>query len=207
MINEATGRRARSKKLALAGFSTVIIAGASSLAITSGSASGDGWKADAVLRDVNGDTIGKIKFDGKGNGTVVKVELKGVTAGLNSFHGLHLHANDTAGPCDPAAASGPFTNVGGHWNPNGATHGNHSGDLPSILVLDDGTASARSVTGRFNPGDIAGRAVILHGGLDNFANIPTRYVTGVPPVGGPDAATLGAGDAGPRIACGVVEIS
>ena len=44
----------------------------------------------------------------------------------------------------------------------------------------DGTATARSVTGRLDPAKLDGRAVILHAGPDNFANIPTRYsVNGV----------------------------
>ena len=167
-----------------------------------------------MLRDVAGNKVGKVKFEGDGNGTVVKATLNGVTVGLDGYHGFHLHANDAMEPCNaappspppPAPPAGPFTNVGGHWNPTGAVHGSHSGDLPSIQVLVDGTGSARSVTGRFEPSDIEGRAVILHAGPDNFGNIPTRYVTGTPPVAGPDAATNAAGDAGGRIACGIVEL-
>jgi Cu-Zn family superoxide dismutase len=176
------------------------------VAVSNGSAAGGGWDASAVLRDVDGHRIGKVKFDGDRHGTVVKVTLQDVTVGLDQFHGLHLHANDTGGSCDPAATAGPFTDVGGHWNPTGAVHGAHAGDLPSIQVLADGSGRARSVTGRFDPADIDGRAVILHAGPDNFANIPNRYVTGEPPVAGPDAATNGAGDAGGRIACGIVDI-
>ena len=85
-------------------------------------------------------------------------------------------------------------------------HGGHSGDLPSIQVLADGTGEARSVTGRFDPSQIEGRAVILHAGADNFANIPSRYVTAAAPGGGADATTNGTGDAGGRIACGIVEL-
>ena len=90
-------------------------------------------------------------------------------------------------------------NVGGHWNPTGAVHGGHSGDLPSIQVLADGTGEARSVTGRFDPSEIDGRAVILHAGPDNFANIPSRY-------GVADDVTNRTGDAGDRIACGIVDL-
>jgi Cu-Zn family superoxide dismutase len=183
-----------------------LIVAATSLAVTSGSASGHGWDAVAVLRDAGGAKVGKVKFDGNRRGTVVKVQLHGVTIGPDTYHGMHLHANDTGGPCDPKAAAGPFTNVGGHWNPTNVAHGSHSGDLPSVLVLANGTGTARSVTGRFDPAEIEGRAVILHAGPDNFANIPTRYATGEPPVAGPDAATNAAGDAGGRIACGVIEL-
>ncbi len=48
--------------------------------------------------------------------------------------------------------------------------------------------------------------MILHAGPDNFGNIPSRYVSGQPPVAGADAATKGTGDAGGRIACGIVEL-
>lgn len=48
--------------------------------------------------------------------------------------------------------------------------------------------------------DADGSAVIIHAGPDNYANIPTRYSTS-----GPDAVTLATGDAGARIACGVIE--
>jgi Cu-Zn family superoxide dismutase len=157
----------------------------------------------AVLRDADGHKVGKVKFDGDKRGTVVKASLKNIGVGLDGYHGFHLHANDNGGRCDAAVG---FTNVGGHWNPTGAVHGSHAGDLPTIQVLDDGTGYARSVTGRFDPGEIEGRAVILHAGPDNYANIPDRYVTGDPPVAGADAATKGAGDAGGRIACGIVEL-
>ena len=200
-------RTTRSKKFAVTAFATTLIVGATSLAVTSGSASGHGWDAVAVLRDANGAKVGKIKFEGDRHGTVVKVSLRGVDVGRDAYHGLHLHANDPVGPCDPTAAKGPFTNVGGHWNPTDKAHGSHAGDLPSVLVLTNGSGKARSVTGRFDPADIEGRAVILHAGPDNFANIPTWYVAADgPPTGGPNAATIAAGDAGGRIACGVIEL-
>lgn len=196
----------RSRRLVATALGATLLTGAGLVAVNGGSAAGTGWDAKAVLRDVDGTRVGKVKFEGNRDGTVVKVTLHDVTVGLDQYHGLHLHANDASGPCDAAAAAGPFTNVGGHWNPTGAVHGGHAGDLPSIQVLDDGSGRARTLTGRFDPADIDGRAVILHAGPDNFANIPTRYVTGEPPVAGPDAATNGAGDAGGRIACGIVEV-
>jgi Cu-Zn family superoxide dismutase len=207
MGNESTAsRRSRSIKTAGAALSVAAVVGGLTIASASGSVSGGGWEGTAVLRDVNGNKVGKVKFEGDGEGTVVKATLHGVAVGLDGYHGFHLHANDAGGQCDPAATNGPFTNVGGHWNPTAKDHGSHSGDLPSIQVLLDGSGSAQSVTGRFNPADIAGRAVILHAGPDNFGNIPTRYVTGDPAVAGPDSTTKGTGDAGGRIACGIVEL-
>ena len=205
MSTTSTGtKRSPSRKVALATLTTLALTGAASLAITSGSASGAGWEAGAVIRDAQGHKVGAVKFEGDEHGTVVKVSLENIGVGRDTYHGLHLHANDAGGACDPAAPSGPFTNVGGHWNPGGVNHGLHAGDLPAILVLGGGTANARSVTGRFDPSEIAGRAVIVHAGPDNFANIPTRYATGG--VAGPDTATYATGDAGGRIACGIIVI-
>lgn len=208
MGNSTTGsHRPRSKKAAGLALGAVALAGVLTVASSGGSASGGGWEGTAVLRDVSGNKVGKVKFDGDEHGTVVKVTVNGVTVGLDGYHGFHLHANDSAGQCDPAAAAGPFTNVGGHWNPTSTDHGSHAGDLPSIQVLLNGSGSARSVTGRFSPADIAGRAVILHAGPDNFGNIPTRYVAPLSPLGGgADIDTNKTGDAGGRIACGIVEL-
>jgi len=200
MRNTAIGSyRSRPKKAAGVALGVAALAGALMVATSSGSASGAGWEGTAVLRDVSGNKVGKVKFEGDDHGTVVKATLNGVTVGLDGYHGFHLHANDAGAQCDPEAAAGTFTNVGGHWNPTAQDHGSHAGDLPSIQVLLDGSGSARSLTGRFSPADIAGRAVILHALPDNFGNIPSRY-------GSTDATTKGTGDAGGRIACGIVEL-
>lgn len=207
MITTSTDQRpTRSRKLGWVTLGAAALVGSLSHAVASGPASGAGWEAVAVLHDVNGNQVGKIKFDGDDQGTEVKVSLHGITVGTDAYHGFHLHNGATA--CDAAAQDGPFTNVGGHWNPTGAIHGAHKGDLPTVLVLADGTATARSITGRFEPADIAGRAVILHAGPDNYANIPARYQSNELPLGttGADAPTKAAGDAGGRIACGIVEV-
>ena len=184
------------------GAAAAALAGGLAIALVNAdSAAGHGWSGRAVLRDVEGDKVGTVRFDGDEHGTTVKVSLRGITTGRDIFHGIHVHANDPSVPCDPA---GSFTNVGGHWNLSGGVHGAHTGDLPSILVQEDGTANARSVSGRIDPTLIAGRAVILHAGPDNFANIPPRYSAGGVP--GPDPDTLATGDSGGRIACGVITL-
>ena len=66
--------------------------------------------------------------------------------------------------------------------------------------LTDGTGEARFVSDRYGVADVLGRAVIVHANPDNYANVPTRYAAG-----GPDATTLARGNAGGRIACGVIE--
>ncbi len=207
MSNTTTGsRRVRSRTKVGVALSVATLAGAVAIASSGGPASGDGWEAVAVLRDANGEKVGKVKFEGDGNGTVVKAEVHGIDAGDNTYHGFHVHAGDGTGECVAPA----FTNVGGHWQREGEVHGSHAGDLPSLQVLADGTGSARSVTGRFAASELDGRAVILHAGPDNFANIPGRYVSsaaaGDPPETGPDATTKATGDAGARIACGIIVI-
>jgi Cu-Zn family superoxide dismutase len=200
-------RPSRSRKLGWVTLGAAALVGSLSLAVVNGSASGAGWEATAVLHDVGGNKVGKIKFVGDDHGTEVKVALNDITVGTNAYHGFHLH--NGAAACDAAAAAGPFTNVGGHWNPTGAVHGDHKGDLPTVLVLADGTGSARSVTGRFEPSELAGRAVILHAGPDNYANVPaTRYQSNEQPAvpAGADTATKATGDAGGRIACGIVDL-
>jgi Cu-Zn family superoxide dismutase len=158
--------------------------------------------ARAVLVDANGATVGKVRFDLARGHTRVDVTASGLAPG---FHGFHVH---TTGVCD---ASSGFASAGGHWNPAGASHAGHAGDMPPLLVNADGTAEATFETDRFTPVqllDADGSAVIVHAGADNFANIPARYHSHVPDASsttfGPDATTLGNGDSGARTACGLV---
>jgi Cu-Zn family superoxide dismutase len=194
-------RRRRSKLAAMGSAGAVALGGLALTLASAGPAAGYGWEARAVLRDAAGVRVGTVRFEGDARGTTVKVSVRGITTGLDTYHGLHVHANDAREAC----AAPAFTNVGGHWNPSQASHGHHHGDLPSLLIQADGTGRATSVTGRLDPRLLAGRAVILHAGPDNFANIPDRYTSGNPPAAGPDATSKGTGDAGGRIACGIIQ--
>jgi Cu-Zn family superoxide dismutase len=137
--------------------------------------------------------------------------LRSLPAG---FHGFHIHE---FGQCEPDASDGPFTSAGGHYNPGGTNHGGyddqshghtipHAGDMPSVLVGADGRAQLSFVTDMFTVAelrDVNGSAVMVHENADNFANIPDdRYSTTEGP--GPDSTTKKTGDAGNRIACGVI---
>jgi Cu-Zn family superoxide dismutase len=156
--------------------------------------------ATATLRNASGERIGNVFFEQRGrDGTVVVFgQSRDLPAG---FHGFHVH---TAGRCDPPG----FTTAGGHYNPEGSTHRDHAGDMPSLLINSNGEGFVGFATDRFTISELLagdGSAVIVHAEADNFANIPNRYRSpDSPPQGGPDLETLATGDAGSRLACGVV---
>jgi superoxide dismutase, Cu-Zn family len=151
--------------------------------------------AVAALQDIDGQPLGTVTFTTVENGyTLVSAELNNLPAG---FHGFHVHET---GQCEDSG-DGPFTAAGPHLDLGDTEHPDHAGDLPTLLVIQDGTAVLTVVTDRFTVQDLFdedGSALIIHANADNFANIPERY-------GGPDAETLNAGDSGDRIACGVIE--
>jgi superoxide dismutase, Cu-Zn family len=176
----------------------VLALGGATVAFAGGRGDGDGDRgrsaraATATLTDAAGRTVARVwMYERRGSDAVqLMIRAEGLPPG---FHGFHIH---TTGRCDAPT----FTTAGGHFNPSGATHGDHAGDLPSLLVNADGTATLETATDRFSIADLRdadGSAVMVHSGRDNFANIPARY-------GGPDQETLNTGDAGSRIACGVV---
>jgi superoxide dismutase, Cu-Zn family len=187
----------------------VVIAAVASLVLAAGIgvalAGGDGddgrkdRRAVAVLKNAEGDRVGVAFFRERYDEVEVSAAVWDQTPG---FHGFHVH---TVGRCDPPS----FTSAGGHYNPTDEDHGDHAGDFPSLLVMDDGSARLSFVTDRFSIRDLMdedGSALMVHAGRDNFANIPTRYRSPAsPPEGGPDPETLDTGDAGARAACGMID--
>ena len=101
--------------------------------------------ARATLVNAAGDRVGEVVFKGPGK-YADRVEVKIVASAapnLGSFHGFHVH---TTGVCDPAPSGStmvPFGSAGGHWNPSGANHGAHRGDLPSALMTAEGETLRR----------------------------------------------------------------
>ena len=91
--------------------------------------------AAVTLRDATGERVGHVWFKEHGrNGAVtVFARVDGLPPG---FHGFHIH---TTGTCEPPS----FTSAGGHFNPTGASHGDHAGDLPTLLVNRTGPACWR----------------------------------------------------------------
>lgn len=122
-----------------------------------------------------------------GDGLHVTGEVGGLQP--NSAHAMHIHEN---GDCSAADAS----SAGGHFNPHGNPHGragqgaHHGGDMDNIVADANGVArvdvhAKGVVLGGGAPNDAMGKAVIVHGGSDDYTSQPT-------------------GDAGNRVACGII---
>jgi Cu-Zn family superoxide dismutase len=97
-------------------------------------------------------------------------------------HGFHIHQFDDCRIGDPA---NPFQAAGEHWNPDNQPHGNHAGDLP-VLFSNDGKALLGFFTNRFSVAEAIGHTVIIHQNPDDYRSQP-------------------AGNAGKRLACGLIK--
>lgn len=177
-----------------------------------GGTGGDGTGfATAALRTPDGSDAGTVTFSEEDGAVHVSVDARGLEPG---FRGFHIHA---IGKCEPdseppgGGESGNFMSAGGHLTGDSDKegHGNpdatvgHAGDMPSLLVNEDGTATMTFRTDRLTRDlllDDDGSSVMIHEGPDNFAHIPERYAPD-----GPDEDTKSTGDAGARALCGVVE--
>ncbi len=151
------------------------------------------WKkidaAVAVLHPTEGNTTrGVVRFTRTENGVKVVADVEGLTPG--AMHAIHIHEFG-----DGTASNG--TSAGGHYNPAGHAHGapadaeRHAGDLGNLQADGEGRAHYElevdniSICGHKSP--ILGRGVIVHAKADDFGQ-PT-------------------GNAGARIACGVIGIA
>lgn len=142
--------------------------------------------ATATLMPTSGSTAqGTVRFVQLADGAVeVSVDLTGVPPGT---HGFHVHDKGDCGDNGNAA--------GGHFNPTGTPHGapqadpHHAGDFGNVIADASGvvrtTFTTRSVTVEPGANSAVGHAVILHANADDLTTQPT-------------------GNAGGRIACGVV---
>lgn len=198
------------KRWLLAGMITALTAAGLGVA---GQAGADESKVRATLRDASGVRVGSVDFADLGRKTLVRVRLvRNQHVSRSQFHGLHVHANDDpsngrgcqADPTQPSSTW--FVSADGHLSRSWQEHGAHVGDMPSPLVVRDGSSWLSFTTGRIDPKRLIGRAVILHAGLDNFGNVPTGSAPDEYMPNSPAAVekTSKTGNSGDRVACGVV---
>ncbi len=161
------------------------------------------------LRAPDGTEVATAKFEFADGYATITILTTGVGQLAPGFHGVHIHK---VGKCErnsvapTGGAPGDFLSAGGHLQLPGHA-GNSSGDLSSLQVRGDGSGMLVTTTDAFTMDDLLTgekTAIIIHAGADNFANIPSdRYnqANGTP---GPDETTMATGDAGKRVACGVI---
>ncbi|XP_021766395.1 superoxide dismutase [Cu-Zn], chloroplastic [Chenopodium quinoa] len=149
-------------------------------------------KAVAVLKGTS-EVEGVVTLTQEDDGpTTVNVRITGLTPGK---HGFHLHEfGDTTNGC---MSTGP------HFNPNKMTHGapedevRHAGDLGNIVANTDGVAEATIVDNQIpltGPNSVVGRALVVHELEDDLGK-------------GGHELSLTTGNAGGRLACGVVGLT
>jgi Cu-Zn family superoxide dismutase len=145
-------------------------------------------EAQVVLKPTQGHSAaGTLSLRAEDGG----VRITGAITGLkpDSEHGFHIHEH---GDCSAPDA----TSAGGHFNPTGQPHGSmdsgahHVGDMPNQRANAEGVANVDVLVPAIsldpgNNANVIGRALVVHQNPDDYKSQP-------------------AGDAGPRIACGVV---
>lgn len=160
-----------------------VLAGA--MTLTAAAEAGPGDAASAAMMSPEGEALGSVELSQKANGTAIIANLKNLPEGTHAFH---VHET---GECVP-----PFSSAGGHFNPTFANHGfdspggPHAGDLPNIYVPASGELTFEMFNTRLAVDDTLldgdGAAIVIHEGPDDYETDP-------------------AGDAGARIACGVLK--
>ena len=144
-------------------------------------------RANAQLTPTKGNkTFGEATFEQVGDKVRVVVFVQGLRPGQT--HGLHIH--------EGADCSGDAMGAKGHFNPHGKPHGHpgnanrHAGDLPVLQANKAGRGNVQAdmdvITVTAGPASIIGRALVVHADPDDYKTQPT-------------------GNAGARIACGVIQ--
>jgi len=145
--------------------------------------------ATAQVKTADGKDVGIVTLTQTRSGVRLSGSLKGLPAGE---HALHVHS---VGKCEP-----PFTSAGPHFNPAQKKHGklnpegHHAGDMDNIVVPASGNLALKMVNKditleKGKPNSVfqeGGTAVVIHAAKDDYTTDPT-------------------GNAGDRIACGVVK--
>lgn len=112
------------------------------------------------------------------HGVFVEVSVVGLPETATNFFALHIH--------EGANCLGEgFLNSGSHFDLGSSDHPRHAGDLPPLLA-NHGKAYMKVFTDRFRVEDVIGKTVIIHHDPDDFRSQPS-------------------GNAGSKIACGVIQ--
>jgi superoxide dismutase, Cu-Zn family len=140
------------------------------------------------LSDGQGKSVGTAELSPAAQGVSIRLNLMNLPPGE---HAIHVH---TVAKCEGPA----FTTAGPHLNPDMKHHGlqnpdgPHAGDMPNFTVAADGTAKAAVVAPGVTMGDDShsvftngGTALVIHEKADDMKSDP-------------------AGNAGARVACGVI---
>ena len=117
-------------------------------------------------------------------GVLVASEMWGLPdndgSDVGRVFGFHIHEGSKC----TGTKEESFSNTGGHYNPTGAPHPFHAGDLPPLLGVG-GMAYSIFLTDRFTVEEIIGKTIIIHDMPDDFSTQPS-------------------GNAGGKIACGEI---
>jgi len=147
--------------------------------------SGQESRATTTLEPTRGNTTGgTVTFVQRRGSVHVVADIHGLKP--NSEHGFHVHEK---GDC----SSGDGMSAGGHFNPEGVQHGNlggHAGDMPNLKADANGNAKvafdSTKMTVTEGKLSIVGKGLIVHRDPDDYVSQPV-------------------GNAGPRLACGVIK--
>jgi superoxide dismutase, Cu-Zn family len=147
-------------------------------------------KVVVPLKASNGSDVGTATLTQSGKNVAIKLALKDLPVG---DHGVHIH--------EKAACDAPdFKTAGGHFNPDKKQHGNqnpmghHNGDLgKNVTVGEDHTANVTIKVDYLSLNPTAPNSVFANGG--------TSIVIHEKP---DDMKTDPTGNAGNRIACGII---
>lgn len=179
----------------------------------SGAAAAEGERKPSItthLRAPDGTQVATATFDFSNGYASITIATSGAGLITPGFHGVHIHK---VGKCEAnsvgptGGAPGDFLSAGGHFQAPGHSNEPASGDLTSLEVRKDGSGTLVTTTDAFALDDLLTgekTAIIIHAGADNFANIPPERYSQTNGAPGPDAMTMSTGDAGKRVACGVI---
>lgn len=143
-------------------------------------------QAAAALRSApdHPGALGQVRFYQTARGVLVAAEVWNLPITPDNcgeqVYGFHIHAG---GSCT-GTESDPFADALTHYDPTGLPHPCHAGDLPPLFG-NDGYAFSVVLTDRFTVEEIMGKTIIIHSQPDDFTTQP-------------------AGNAGHKIACGVI---